>query len=329
MLAIRVDVHGGPEVLRPVTVPEPTPGPGEVVVRHEAIGVNFVDAQHRAGSPYPVHLPLVPGIEAAGNVVEIGEGVQRCRPGDRVAYAGPMVGAYAELATVPEELVVGLPTGISASSAAAVLLQGMTAHVVTHDVYTPVAGQSGLVHAGAGGTGWLIVQFLMAAGVRVIATASSDEKADALRSLGVADVIVSRRSDVAEAVRRLVPGGVDVVFDSVGRATFETSLRAVRPKGTVVAFGQSSGPVPPMDVARLSGLTGEGLPGSVWLTWPTLLDYNAGRAALETRAADVFDAVLNGTLTPVVAETIPLVDAERAHRLLDERKVVGKILLNP
>jgi NADPH:quinone reductase len=132
---------------------------------------------------------------------------------------------------------------------------------------------------------------------------------------------------VADAVRRLVPGGVDVVFDSVGRATFETSLRAVRPKGTVVAFGQSSGPVPPMDIARLSGLTGEGLPGSVWLTWPTLLDYNAGRAALEGRAADVFDAVLDGALTPLVAETIPLVDAQRAHRLLAERSVVGKILL--
>jgi NADPH:quinone reductase len=208
-----------------------------------------------------------------------------------------------------------------------VLLQGMTAHVMTHDVHHGSAGEWALVHAAAGGTGSLLVQFLLRQGVRVLASASSAQKTQYLRSLGVEHVINHRHSDLVEAVRSIVAGGVDVVFDSVGRATFEASLRAVRAKGLIVAFGQSSGPVPPMDIARLSGLTGEGLPGSVWLTWPTLTDYNSTRQALVGRAAAVFGAVLEGTIRPAIAASLPLRNAARAHQLLEAREVIGKVLL--
>jgi NADPH2:quinone reductase len=297
--AVRIDAHGGPEVLCPVELAEPSPEPGEVLVRHEVIGVNYVDTQHRAGAPYSVQLPLIPGIEAAGHVAGVGPGVDRLREGDRVAYAGPMVGVYAELAAVPQDVLVPVPDQLPSRAAAAVLLQGMTAHAMTHDVHQGSAGEWALVHAAAGGTGSLLVQFL----------------------------IQSRRVDLVEAVRAIAPGGVDVVFDSVGRASFEASLRAVRPKGLLVAFGQSSGPVPPIDIARLSGLTGEGLPGSVWLTWPTLVDYNSTREALVRRAGAVFGAVLEGAIRPVIAELLPLRHAARAHELLEAREVIGKILL--
>lgn len=327
MLAIRIDVHGGPEVLRPVDVARPKPSVDEVLVRHEWIGVNFVDTQHRAGTPYPVTLPLVPGIEAAGIVVEPGGGVTDLAPGDRVAYAGPMVGVYAEFSAVPRSVLVGVPPGLATRDAAAVLLQGMTAHLMTHDVHRGQPGETALVHAAAGGTGTLLVQFLRSQGVMVIASASPGPKTDYLSSIGVDQVLDSRRPDLADAVHAIVPGGVDVVFDSVGRATFETSLRAVRPMGLIVEFGQSSGPVPPIDIARLSGLTGEGLPGSLTLTWPTLSDHNGTREALVRRAAAVFGAVLDGTLRPAVAATFPLRDADRAHELLESRSVVGKLLL--
>jgi NADPH:quinone reductase len=211
--------------------------------------------------------------------------------------------------------------------AAAVLLQGMTAHVMCHDVHQGSAGEWALVHAAAGGTGSLLVQFLQGQGVRVLASTSSPQKAQYLRSLGVEQVISHRHADLVEAVRAIVAGGVDVVFDSVGRATFEASLRSVRAKGLIVAFGQSSGPVPPMDIARLSGLTGEGLPGSVWLTWPSLTDYNATRPALLGRAAAVFGAVLEGTLRPAIAGSLPLAHAAHAHELLEAREVIGKVLL--
>ena len=327
MLAVRIDAHGGPEVLRAVEVAAPDPGPGQVLVRHEVIGVNYVDTQHRAGAPYPVQLPLVPGIEAAGQVVGVGAGVEEFRQGDRVAYAGPMVGVYAEVAAVPAGVLVLIPNKLSSKAAAAVLLQGMTAHVMTHDVHHGSAGEWALVHAAAGGTGSLLVQFLLHQGVQVLASTSSQPKAEYLRELGVQHVINHRHADLVEAVRSIVAGGVDVVFDSVGRATFEASLRAVRAKGLIVAFGQSSGPVPPMDIARLSGLTGEGLPGSVWLTWPTLTDYNSTRQALVGRAAAVFGAVLEGTIRPVIATSLPLRDAARAHELLEAREVIGKVLL--
>ncbi len=327
MLAIRIDVHGGPEVLRPVDIAQPTPGPHEVLVRHEWIGVNFVDTQHRVGTPYPVTLPLIPGIEAAGIVVEPGAGVADLAPGDRVAYGGPMAGVYAEFAAVPRPVLVAVPPGLPTRDAAAVLLQGMTAQLVTHDVHLGRPGETALVHAAAGGTGSLLVQFLLSQGVTVIASASPGPKAAYLRSLGVEHVLDSRRPDVEDAVRDVVPGGVDVVFDSVGRATFETSLRAVRPMGLIVEFGQSSGPVPPIDIARLSGLTGEGLPGSLTLTWPTLSDHNATPEALGGRAAAVFEAVLDGTLRPAIAGTFPLREAARAHELLESRSVIGKVLL--
>ena len=201
MLAVRVDEHGGPEVLRPVEVAAPDPGPGQVLVRHEVIGVNYVDTQHRAGAPYPVQLPLIPGIEAAGQVIGVGEGVEELREGDRVAYAGPMVGVYAEVAAVPQDVLVLIPDKLSSKAAAAVLLQGMTAHVMTHDVHHGSAGEWALVHAAAGGTGSLLVQFLLQQGVRVPTTASSAQKAQYLRGLGVDHVINAQRVDLVEAVR--------------------------------------------------------------------------------------------------------------------------------
>jgi NADPH2:quinone reductase len=226
MLAVRVDVHGGTEVLRTVQVAEPIPGPGQVLMRHEAIGVNFVDTQHRAGAPYPVELPLVPGIEAAGRVVGVGAGVEGVRAGDRVAYAGPMVGVYAELAAVPHEVLVPVPDAVTSRSAAAVLLQGMTAHVMTHDVHPGSSGEWALVHAAAGGTGSLLVQFLLHQDVRVLASTSSPQKSGYLRDLGVEHVINHRDVDLVEQVHGIVAEGADVVFDSVGRATFEASLRS-------------------------------------------------------------------------------------------------------
>jgi NADPH2:quinone reductase len=328
VLAVRIDVHGGPEVLRAVEMAEPDLRPGEVLVRHEVIGVNYVDTQHRTGAPYPVTLPLVPGIEAAGRVVGIGPGVALLASGDRVAYAGPMVGGYAELAAVPQEVLVPVPDELTSTAAAAALLQGMTAHMVSHDVYQGSAGERALVHAAGGGTGSLLVQFLLAQGVTVLGSTSSQRKAEYLREIGVQHVIDSGQVDLVEAVRVIAPAGVEVVFDSVGRTTFEASLQTVRPRGLVVAFGQSSGPVAPMDIARLSGLTGGGLPGSVWLTWPTLLDYNSNREALTRRAAAVFGAVLDGTISPAIAASLPLRDAARAHELLEGRGVVGKILLD-
>jgi NADPH2:quinone reductase len=327
MLAIRIDELGGPDVLRPVEVPVPVIGPSELLVRHEWVGVNYVDTQHREGTPYPVTLPLIPGIEAAGTVAAVGAAVRGYTLGDRVAYAGPMVGVYAELAAVPEAVAVAVPDGLATRDAAAVLLQGMTAHMVTHDVRAGSPGAAALVHAAAGGTGSLVVQYLIHQGATVLATASSPAKAAYIRSLGVEHVLASRDPDLARAVRDIVPGGVDVVYDSVGRSTFETTLRVLRTGGLIVAFGQSSGPVPPIDIARLSGLTGEGLPGSLWLTWPTLSDHNATRDALVGRAAAVFEAVLDGVLQPSVAATFPLRDAARAHERLASREVIGKILL--
>ena len=260
-------------------------------------------------------------------MVAIGAAVHDFTLGDRVAYAGPMVGVYAELAAVPEAVAVAVPDALTTADAAAVLLQGMTAHMVTHDVHAGAPGETALVHAAAGGTGSLVVQYLVDQGATVLATASSPLKAAYARSLGVEHVLTSRDPDLAQAIRDVVPGGVDVVYDSVGRATFEASLRAVRTGGLIVAFGQSSGPVPPIDIARLSGLTGEGLPGSLWLVWPTLSDHNATRDALVERAAAVFDAVIEGVLRPTVAATFPLRDAALAHERLASREVVGKILL--
>jgi NADPH:quinone reductase len=238
-----------------------------------------------------------------------------------------MVGVYAELAAVPQDVLVPVPDELPSRVAAAVLLQGMTAHVMTHDVRQGSAGEWALVHAAAGGTGSLVMQFLIQQGVTVLASTSSERKAGYLRGIGVEHVINARRVDLVEAVRAVVPGGVDAVFDSVGRVTFEASLRSVRPKGLIVAFGQSSGAVAPMDIARLSGLTGEGLPGSVWLTWPTLVDYNATRDALVRRAAAVFEAVLDGTIRPAIAESLPLRHDARAHELLEARAVIGKVVL--
>jgi NADPH:quinone reductase len=326
MRAIRVDTFGGPEVLRLVDVPEPEPGPGEVLVHHAAIGVNFVDTQHRAGAPYAVTLPLIPGIEAAGVVVGVGDGVAGVRVGDRVAHMC-MVGVYAEYAAVPAAQLVPVPHGLDLRMAAASLMQGTTAHYLSHSTYPLGPKDTALVHAAAGGVGRLLVQFAKRRGATVIAVVSSEGKARVARGDGADHVIVGADAFAAEA-RRLTGGrGVDVAYDSVGQATFAESLSALRRRGLLAAYGQASGPVEPFEIVRLAGFNRPAGNGSLFITWSSNSDYCATREELLWRAGDVFHGVLEGTLLVEVAGTFPLSEAARAHRLLESRGVTGKLVL--
>jgi NADPH2:quinone reductase len=328
MRAIRIDEHGAAEVLRAVDLPMPEAVPGGVIVRNHAIGVNYVDVQHRQGGYYPVTLPLIPGIEAAGVVEQVGAGVTDFQPGDRVAYAGYMGGNYAEFTPVPQEQLVPIPHAISFDAAAAVLLQGMTAHCMTHDVFTVTSGQRVLVHAAAGGVGALIVQFARLAGAHVIGTVSSADKAAFARAMGADHVINYREQDFAAIVNALTGDeGVHVVYDAIGRATFEGALAVLRRCGHLVVYGQTSGAVPPLDINRLSGLTEPKTRGSLSLTWAALSHYNADSQTMLTRAAAVFALLAAGKLRPHISRQFPLEQAAQAHRLLEERESVGKILL--
>lgn len=321
MKAIVIESHGGPEVLRLGEMPEPSPGDGEVVVRTEACGVNFIDVYHRTGL-YPNALPLVPGMEAAGVVAAAGKGT-RFREGDRVAWAG-VLGSYAELVRLPAERAVAVPDGLGADTAAAVMLQGLTAHYLSTDTYPLGAGKTCLVHAAAGGVGLLLVQMAKRRGARVIGTVGSDEKAALAREAGADEVIVYSREDFVAAVKRLTGGrGVDVVFDAVGRATAEGSLDCLARRGTMVFYGNASGPVPPIDPLLLSRK------GSLFLTRPVLMDYVADRASLEARAGDVLEDVAAGRLSVRVDRTYPLSEAAEAHRALEGRRTTGKVLLLP
>jgi NADPH:quinone reductase len=326
VLAVRIDAHGGPEVLRAVQTAQPVPGPGEVLVRHEVIGVNYVDTQHRAGAPYPVQLPLVPGIEAAGQVVGVGPGVDGLREGDRVAYAGPMVGVYAGLAAVPQDVLVPVPDELTSRDAAAVLLQGMTAQYLTHTTYPVQPGDTVLVHAAAGGVGLLLTQLATARGARVVGVVSTAEKEELARGAGAVEVLRpssgAPAGNLAAAVRGLAGGvGVPVVFDGVGRDTVDASLASLRRRGTLVVFGAASGPVPPVDPQRLNAA------GSVYLTRPKLADYVATRAELTHRAAAVYAAVADGTVTVRIGHRYPLDRAAEAHTELEGRRTAGKVLL--
>ena len=328
MRAMQVERFGGPEALRLVEIPEPEPGPGEALVRHSAIGVNFVDVQHRAGAPYAVALPLIPGTEAAGVVVAVGPGVTEVRTGDRVAYSGGL-GAYAEYAARPAERLVPVPDGLDLRMAAATLLQGTTAHYLSHGAYPLGPGDTALVHAAAGGVGRLLVQLAKRRGATVIAVVSSEAKAQVARADGADHVIVGPGGFAAEA-RGLTGGrGVDVVYDSVGRATFDESLASLRSRGVLVAYGQSSGPVPPFDIVELAGFSRAPGNGSPYITWTTNGDYSATREELLGRAGDVFGGVLAGTLRVAVAGSFALDEAAQAHRLLEGRGVTGKLLLIP
>jgi NADPH2:quinone reductase len=318
-----VERTGGPEVLTWQELPDPEPGDGQLLVRLGAAGVNFVDTYHREGR-YPRELPFVLGEEGAGTVEAVGRGVDAFQPGDIVAWAEGSSGSYAELVRVPAARAVPVPSGVHLPVAAAALLQGMTAHYLSHDTYRLGPGSRCLVHAAAGGVGLLLVQLAKAAGAEVFATVGSPEKAELARDAGADHVVLYRDEDFGAAIERLAgPRPLDVVYDGVGRATFERGLELLRPRGTMVTFGNASGPVDP--VSPLTLMNG----GSLFLTRPTLRDYVATTAELRERGAAVFDAVAAGELDVRIGATLPLAEARRAHELLEGRGTTGKVLLLP
>jgi NADPH2:quinone reductase len=322
MKAIRVESFGGPEVLRLVEAPDPQVGPGQLLVRVEAAGVNFIDVYHRTGL-YPNPLPLVPGQEGAGVVEEVGHGVEGFREGDRVGWALSL-GSYAERALVPAAVAVRLPPAVDAKTAAAVLLQGMTAHYLCKSTYPLKAGDTCLVHAAAGGVGLLLVQMAKECGARVIGTVGTEEKARLAREAGADEVVLYDREDFLAAAKAATGGrGVDVVYDSVGKSTAAKSLDCLAPLGMMVFFGNASGPVDPIDPLVLTRK------GSLFLTRPRLGDYVADRASLDRRAGDVLGLVAAGKLDVRIGRTFPLAEAAEAHRALQGRQTTGKVLLLP
>ena len=320
MKQIVVTEPGGPEQMTLVDVPKPTPGPGQALVAIAVSGVNFLDVYFRSGL-YKSDRPIVLGSEAAGTVESVGSGVTDIAPGDRVAYT--MVrGSYAEYALVPAAQLVKIPEAIDFETAAAVMLQGTTAHYLTRSTFALESGHACLVHAAAGGAGGLIVQLAKSRGARVFGTVSTEEKAREVRALGADDVIVYTTQDFEAEVKRLTNGrGVDVVYDSVGRTTFDKSLNVLRPRGMMVLFGQSSGPVPPFDPGRLN--TG----GSLFLTRPSLNHYLAAPDELRWRVGELMTLVTTGALKVRVSAVYPLADAANAHRDLEGRRTTGKLLL--
>ncbi len=322
MKAIRVHECGGPEALRYEEIPQPEPGPGEARVRIEAAGLNFIDIYHRTGQ-YPVPTPFTPGVEGAGVVDAIGPGVSEVKPGDRVAYAMQR-GSYAEYAVVPARLLVPIPAGISTQQAAAVMLQGMTAHYLAFSTYPLRAGDTALIHAAAGGVGLLLVQLAKRCRARVIGTVSTEEKAHLAQEAGADEVIRYTEVDFEEEVKRLTAGrGVDVVYDSVGKTTFDKSLNCLRPRGYLVLYGQASGAVPPIDPQILNAK------GSLFLTRPSLGHYIADRTELLQRAGDLFRWMQSGELQVRIDRTWPLAEAAEAHRYMEARQTKGKVLLIP
>jgi NADPH2:quinone reductase len=320
----RMVVHqvGGPEVMQLEEAPMPEPGPGQARIRIEAIGVNFIDIYHRTGQ-YKLPLPLVPGTEAAGTVDAVGEGVTAFRPGDRVAY-GLVNGAYADYTIVPADRLLPLPAGVDAKLAAAVVVQGLTAHYLSHDTFPLQPGQTALVHAAAGGTGALLVQMAKMRGARVIGTVSTEQKAQIAREAGADDIILYTQQDFERETKRLTDGrGVDVVYDSVGKDTFDKSLNVLRPRGYLVLCGQSSGAVPPFDPQVLNAK------GSLYLTRPTMGHYVQTRDELLRRANDVFGWIASGKLTVRIDRTYPLAEAAAAQEALAGRHTQGKVLLIP
>lgn len=320
MKAIRVHAYGGPEVLTLESLPLPDPEPGEVLIRVEYAGVNYIDTYRRRGL-YPLPLPFTLGEEGAGVVEKVGEGVLAFRPGDQVAWSNAL-GAYAEYQVVPASRLVPIPEGLSTRLAAALLLQGMTAHYLVEATYPLKPGEVAVVHAGAGGVGQLLIQLAKAKGAIVIATASTEEKRALARARG-ADFALPYEG-FAQVVREITDGvGADVVYDGVGQATFEESLDALRQRGTMVLFGQSSGPVPPLDPQVLNRK------GGLFLTRPSLHHYTASRRELLHRAGEVFRRVLEGRLSVQIGGEFPLSEAKEVHRALEGRKTVGKLLLKP
>jgi len=322
MKAIQIHETGGPEVLTLADLPIPEPGPGQVLIRVEAVGVNFIEVYFRNGV-YKAALPLTLGSEAAGTVEELGPGVTGFAAGDAVASVS-VLGSYAEYALVPAAALVKVPESLTMQQAAAALLQGMTAHYLSHSTFALKTGDTALVHAGAGGVGLLLTQMAARLGARVITTVSTAEKAELSREAGASDVILYTEKDFAAEVKRLTGGkGVDVVYDSVGKTTFEGSLNCLRPRGLLALFGASSGPVPPFDLIHLSSK------GSLFITRPTLWHYVATRAELEWRSGDVLGWAAKGELKLRTEHVYPLSEAAQAQTDLEDRKTTGKILLEP
>ena len=319
MKVIQVREPGGPETMEVAEAPVPVPGPGQALIRIAASGVNFIDVYFRTGL-YKAEFPITLGSEAAGTVQSVGPNVTQVSAGDRVAYA--MVrGSYAEYAAVPESSLVKIPDTIDFESAAAAMLQGMTAHYLTHSTFPLTSGQTCLVHAAAGGTGRLIAQMAKMRGARVIGTVSTEEKAAVASKSGVDHPIVYTSTDFEAEVKRITAGGVDVVYDSVGRTTFEKSLACLRPRGMMALFVQSSGPVLPLEPQILNTR------GSIFLTRPSLAHYLLSREELLWRAGDVFAAIQRGELVLRIDRVFPLADAAGAHRALESRATTGKLIL--
>lgn len=322
MKAIRVHKPGGPDALSFQEVPRPEPKEGEALVRIEAAGVNFIDIYLRTGQ-YKSDLPATVGLEAAGTVERVASGVTEVRVGDRVAYCGHP-GAYAQYATVPAARLVVLPDGVSVRQGAAAMLQGMTAHYLTNSAYALKRGETCLVQAAAGGVGLLLCQIAKKAGARVLGTASTPEKARRAREAGADEVILYTQDDFLVEVKRLTDGkGVQVVYESVGKTTFDKSLDCLARRGFLVLFGQSSGAVPPVDPQILNQK------GSLFLTRPTLAHYTATREELLQRAGAVFGWLRAGSLKITIDRELPLAEAAQAHRLLESRATSGKVLLIP
>jgi len=322
MRAIRIHQFGDPDVYRYEEIPEPVPGAGQVLVAIEAVGVNFIEVYQRTGL-YPVALPATPGSEAAGTIVAVGTGVTEFHAGDRVAWQGGS-GAYAERAAVPVERLVRLPGDVSTKQGAAAMLQGMTAHYLACSTFPLTPGDTCLVHAAAGGVGLLLCQIAKRRGARVIGTVSTPQKAALARAAGADEVILYTEQDFEAGVKRLTGGaGVQVVYDSVGRTTFDRSLRCLAPRGTMVLYGQSSGPVGPFDPQVLNQR------GSIFLTRPVLGHYTATRTELLARANEVLGWVRDGILRLRIERAFPLSQAAEAHRQLQGRATTGKLLLIP
>jgi NADPH2:quinone reductase len=322
MKAIQINSVGGPEVLQVTELPIPEPGTGQVLIRVEAVGVNFVEIYFRKGI-YKATLPFTPGSEAAGTVEKLGPGVTGFEEGDSVASVS-VLGSYAEYALVPAAQLIKVPSRLTPEQAAAAMLQGMTAHYLAFSTFTLKAGETALVHAGAGGVGLLLTQIASRLGAKVITTVSTKETAALSREAGASEVILYTEQDFEAEVKSFTGGkGVDVVYDSVGKTTFDMSLNCLRPRGMLVLFGASSGPVPPFDLIQLSGK------GSLYVTRPTLWHYIATHAELEWRAGKILDWAATGELKLRTEHMYPLAEAAQAHIDLEARKTTGKILLEP
>jgi NADPH2:quinone reductase len=321
MKAIQITTVGGPEVLKVSELADPSPGAGEVLIRVHASGVNFIDVYYREGK-YKSPLPFIPGAEGSGIIEDLGAGVTGFAIGDAVAWYGPL-GSYTELAVVKAAIVVKVPQGVSLDTAAAIMMQGVTAHYLSHSTFQWKAGNTALVHAAAGGVGALLTQMASTIGVRVIATVSTPEKAEVARQAGASDDIMYTEADFETETKRLTNGeGVDVVYDGVGKTTFEQSLKCLRTRGLLALYGAASGPVPPFDLARLSTM------GSLFVTRPISLDYVKTREELTGRIDDLFRWVLEGKLKVRIDRSYPLDQAAQAHIDLEGRKTIGKLLLS-